>query len=378
MTDVALPEYFRLKVNRGNSYYPYFRDNSFGGLWIGWNQKDYDRVKTKRENKEKLTSNDRELLHVVDCLESTSHAEKRIFLWDREKQEVSFWRITGKSISAVSIDVVNSAKDSELNKSKNKNETDQIGKDFDKILEGSIIPCEKIVSFPRSMFPAFIDSLSVMFYLNVGTFRALNKVGQQGKREIHLFSGGASGSEFAYLVALYFNWIILKQNGETTESFADYFGILKERLAVMSLVYMSPAQLETFGSLLLMDLGFTLEIGIGKSLADVDLRGSYRHRAENELDQIFSRIVSKLKNVLKVRLSDEFLERLKNEKTVFVQCRDYYNQNQIAGLLYIAHSTHGQIDCINLNTIGETPISELKEEFPLIADWLENSIAFYC
>lgn len=361
-------EYFRLKVNNGNSYYSIFRDIDFGGLWVGWSSKNNEEVKQKKLENKKLKSNERELMGIIDYLEKKPEIKKRIIIWDRERQEIAFWEITGQSFKDVPDDSLNKISEQQKTRRISKNDSKTL---YDHIKGGQIIPCKVIGSIPRSCFPSFIDSLAVYMYLNIGTFRALNNIGDKKSSGLGLFSDRSQNSEFAELVTRYFNWILSKSN----DSFAKVNDLTKKQLVKLSLRYMSPAQLETFGSLLLIDLGLTLEIGIGKSLQDVDLRATFIHRSD--ADERFNRIVSCMQK-LGVNLSNAFLKHLQREKTIFIQCKDYDGQNQSEGVLYLcSNNSSNKVDCLSLEYIAENFESLTLDNFPLISDWINRSISFY-
>lgn len=242
---------------------------------------------------------------------------------------------------------------------------------LDQIISGQIIPAKKLVSIPRSSFPAFIDSLSVYFYLNIGTFRPLAKVGQLERKTLQLFFDKQI-SEFSSIVGRYFDWMLEK---EETKSFSEYLSISSDQLRLLVLNYMSPAQLETFGSLLLLDLGFTLEIGIGKSQDDFDLRGTFRHKTNKE--NIFKLIEYKLENYLKVKLSEGMKKTLRDTQTIFVQCKDYSVKNYNDRILFFSQvNGDGGENVINLNSFTDQHI-DLKENFPMVWDWLQQATNFF-
>src|SRR5690606_25865125 len=95
--------YYRLKVNDGNTYYSTFKnqDYGFGGLWVGWSLQQYNEVKAKM-GKTSLTANELELSNIIDAMNGSEVEEKIIFIWDRETNQITFWKIIGTSPIEVS------------------------------------------------------------------------------------------------------------------------------------------------------------------------------------------------------------------------------------------------------------------------------------
>ena len=351
--------YYRMKVNNGNSYYSYFRDGGSGGLWIGWSKDQCDNIAVPGISK-KEKANKRELSGILDCLKKYNQSERRIiFIWDREKQEICFWEIAGDTL----LEVPQELKDTFPSDVR------------DHIMRGQIIPARLLANVPRSSFPAFIDSLSVYFYLNVGTFRPLVNVGQLERKTLHLFDKETNvGSQFSSVVSKYFDWVL---QANETKSFSDFYKLEPKKLQELILTYMSPAQLESFGSLLLLDLGFTIEIGIGKSQDDFDLRGTFRHKKDKK--KIFEMIMKKLEETLKVRLSESIKINLSQTGTVFVQCKNYSVKSYNDKILFFSQISSDKDpgeNLINLNTFTDDNLN-LKDNFPLVWDWLEQAINFF-
>lgn len=370
-------EYFRIKVNNGNSYYPIFKNEQygFGGLWVGWSVQQFTELKTKIANDGSMNANDRELSYIVTAMENNNGKDKIIFTWDRGEQKIAFWKITSAQVVSVPDESVQVARSAELETTKMRaKDVKRVNEKYAHIGKGSIIPCTFLCSVMRHEFPAFIDSLAVYTYLNVGTFRALDRLGQLERQAIGLITN-KDVSEFAQLVASYFEWTIDKHMEVEFRPFSEFLKLDDSKIKNLIFTCMSPAQLETFGALLLLDLGLTLEIGIGKSQSDIDLRASFKHKSHKDQKLIWGKLEECFK-LLNVKLSPDTLNRMKETKTVFIQCKNYSQNSKLPGVIYMHQASGAQEDCINLNSFVND-IEKLKTTFPIINDWIEQSIHFY-
>ena len=353
-------QYYRLKVGKSDSLYSIFKDERIGGLWNGWCVKDILEAPLKGKSDAKF-------------IREAGENGGIIMVWDRFEQKLALWKITGKvrELNEKEKGVIKEFDRLDPKKwaaIKNYNYKSSHSF-FDWIVSGSIIPAKKILEISRSSLPAFIDSLSVHNYFNRGTFRPLRVV---NKDHILPFEMDKEKYESAYgaIVRKYFDWIL----STFDESFARYLNLNTQQMKQLMLSCMSPAQLETFCALLTLDLGLTLEIGIGKAMDTVDVRATFAHKANFSAEELIRDLED-----MGVKVSSEMKLRLDEEKTLFVQCKNYDYQKSskdVQGVLFLSNNSKSQVifeDVLSLNYFVSGNVSRLKH----VSDWLQRSLCFF-
>lgn len=186
------------------------------------------------------------------------------------------------------------------------------------------LPAKLIHAVPRHDLLAPVDSLRVHRWLNSGTFRSLHSVkgndlmgGMTWLTTVRPLDHTAIRSQtretaYAKLVRHYLTGLIRPSTR----------GVLEDhQIADLAARWINPAQLETVGALLALDLGLTLEVGLGKGQDVVDVKASLRHLdAENRRSAAQS-IVERVEKVLGVPMTQVFRGRLTEHGIFWIQCK---------------------------------------------------------
>ncbi|PJZ76309.1 hypothetical protein [Leptospira neocaledonica] len=370
--------YFFAKVDNSNKLLEFAE--TLGGFYIGF----YDeKNKISNEIVEfnsdidfeiKLNYPDWEYLNLFS--EERWREKVRIITYDSHK--LSFWEITNKIGRFHEYHTLNT-----LPEKFKKIKQD----DLDNFNLWNFLPVVLKNSINRSLLPSSIDSLSVYQYLNRGTFRPIFRLSKYKDKLI--FSNDIENDRFEFTVKnhhkkdiklietkysrilrFYFDAIVKKGKDfkqDLKRIFSNFS--LQEKNQILSALF-SPAQVETMAMLLIQDIGFTADIGIGKGLDFVDIKGSLRHREEI----IIEKNLSKLTKYSLVKLNQLTLNKIISEKTINIQCKAKPHSDLLSDLLYILPDSKKSsmenvifIDKI-ISCMGNDTFSK---DFPLLADWLE-------
>ncbi len=210
-TAMTLNKYYRLKVGAGDSLYPLFKTEGFGGLWTGWSVADIHATNPKSKGDAKF-------------IKEASEQGGYILVWDRLDQKVAVWRINGRIRKFTARDKVlvkeHFEKDEKKWNAVKKQNKESEDKFVDWVASGTIIPAEKVLEICRSSLPAFIDSLSVYRYFNRGTFRPLHVINKEHDLAVPI-SKGVHETFYAALVRHFFEWIMSRSE----KAFSSYLEI---------------------------------------------------------------------------------------------------------------------------------------------------------
>ena len=163
------------------------------------------------------------------------------------------------------------------------------------------LPATKLAAVPRRMLYASIDSLAVYQFLNRGTCRPIWRIGGTKEAAIpeqiakygqpSVRNKGDAETEFATFVRLYLNSVLrhalngtlppvrLRLKSQTTlaSAFPDRSASHQEILALV-LSTLNPILVETAALYFCLDLGLIADIGRGKGIDVIDIRGPPHER----------------------------------------------------------------------------------------------------
>lgn len=186
------------------------------------------------------------------------------------------------------------------------------------------LPAKLQKKIPRHELLAPVDSLRVHRWLNSGTFRSLHSIkgnGLMGQMswlkemealDHHVVPFNTKEAPYAKLVRRYLTGLL-----EPSITLA-----LDERqVAELAALWINPAQLETVGALLVLDLGFTLEVGLGKGQDVVDIKASLGHLKGADKKAAIKSVLDRLEGTLMVSMTRAFRERLSENGIFWIQCK---------------------------------------------------------
>lgn len=186
------------------------------------------------------------------------------------------------------------------------------------------LPARLLHAMPRYELLAPVDSLRVHRWLNSGTFRSLHSIKGNGLMDWvewlkaltpldhHSIRSRTSETAYAKLVRQYLTGLI---RPSTRVALDDC------QVAKLASIWINPAQLETVGALLALDLGFTLEVGLGKGQDVVDIKASLGHLEGGKKKAASRSVLDRLERVLKVTMTRAFRERITEHGIFWVQCK---------------------------------------------------------
>ena len=368
--------YYFVKVGVGNCALPFCYDrigkNKSTFFYIGF---DNDCIPTA-DIKNPFTRVNKDL-YFCDFMSSTQYIDN-VRLITFSKERIQIWKITGRLRYSNEMEYCDLQKYISDQKDKNHQSFSEHLKTKDKC-KALDVRLEK--EFPRNCLPACIDSLSVNRYLNQGTFRYLYSTNKEMNPDIckgflqpekvELGSLGCfQESSFAFFVRKYLDWLC---NGENHLSFAETYNLEPEDVLDLVSSFMSPAQLETAASMFLLSLGVTLDVGIGKGLDVVDVRGSIRHRSNWE--KAAKVINNDLEEIMGVKPKKEILKAVEDYGVISIQCKNYdYPSTSNESMSVVIFKPCGEPDerSITLGAVRKFMASRRdSRQFEVWHDWVE-------
>ena len=370
--------YFFAKVDTGNQLLEFAEQ--LGGFYIG-----FYREEEKISNQIYDFRNDTDVpirLNYPDWeyinLFSEERWRNKIIIVTYDSYVLSFWEITDKVKRFNEVhsedDLPQKLKDLKKNDLKYYN-------------LWNFLPVKLKKTINRSILPSSIDSLSVYQYLNRGTFRPVFRLAEYkdkfsfySKKTDDLFELKVKNhldqetiikeTKYSRILRFIFDAILTNGNKYTTELkyfFANLSEVEKNQIFGMLL---NPAQVETLAMLLIQDVGFTADIGIGKGLDFVDIKGSLRHRDQINVELL----LSKLTKFNLIEFSKSTFKKIIDEKTINIQCKAESYSNLSKDIIYIITDTSSpnieNIIFIN-NLIKKVNEDYFQIEFPLLSDWVK-------
>ncbi|TGM31758.1 hypothetical protein [Leptospira levettii] len=369
--------YFFAKVDNGNRLLEFAEE--LGGFYIGFFD-DEKHVSNEildfsldTDFEIKLNNPDWQYLNLFS--EERWRDKIRVITYD--SHELKFWQVTGKVTKFNTVHSLESLP-KKLIKAKQKNL-----KDF---YLWNFLPVKLITAINRSLLPSSIDSLSVYQYLNRGTFRPMIRLADYKNKfeypkiiEDDLFKFIVKTSKkaeetiietkYSRILRFYFDAIFSKKEEYSTELRKTFSNLSNSEKNLILGVLFNPAQVETMAMLLIQDIGFTADIGIGKGLDFVDIKGSLRHRSEADIRGCLAKLSEN--NFIKINKST--FDKIIKEKTINIQCKAESYSDITNDLIYLLpESKHSELENIILieNIIEKMDNSNFNIDFPLLSDWL--------
>jgi hypothetical protein len=369
--------YFFAKVDNGNRLLEFAEE--LGGFYIGF----FDDEKSisnqildfslDTDFEIKLNYPDWEYLNLF----SEKRWRKKIRIITYDSNELKFWEIIDK---VTRFNKVHSSESlpKKLIKLKQKNL-----KDFHL---WNFLPVKFLSAINRSLLPSSIDSLSVYQYLNRGTFRPLIRLADYKNKfkfpkliedDLNKFTIKTSKkieetiieTKYSRILRFYFDAIFSEKEKypiELRKTFSDLTA--SEKNLILGVLF-NPAQVETMAMLLIQDIGFTADIGIGKGLDFVDIKGSLRHRQETDI----SKCLEKLSTNDLIKFNKNTYDKIIKEKTINIQCKAESYSDIANDLIYLLPESRNSVveNMIFIeNIIEKMENSNFKSDFPLLSDWL--------
>lgn len=266
--------------------------------------------------------------------------------------------------------------------------------DFDKL---KFLPTKLIYSIKRDYLISPINSLSVYQYLNQGTFRPFFRLAPDKDRlmpdelkspdfypnwdpvEILALKNSKQErvtleeTQYGKFIRIYFD-AILKAKDHTTfkkhlkETFRSLSDKTKKQL-ILSIL--NPSQFETLAALLLLDFGFTLDVGKGNALDVIDLRGRVSHKSHDAGTAIIMKFLDYVKANQLVSITSALRTHMLETKTLSIQCKASNKPKQQSDS-FMTFQPSNQQDERNVLPI-ETLVSLLyrdRSRFPMSYDWV--------
>jgi hypothetical protein len=368
MSLVQIPQhyYFVMKVGFGNVFLRYAKE--WNGLWVG-----------------EPSKHDQSMLHFA--LQPEVRSMVRILTYSGDRLFV--WKVTGNR-------EVLPERVASLNMWREEATYARFGKTFLKHVESNggfesesfksmfnrwtLLPCELDFEIPRSRLVAPIDSLAVYRYLNSGTFRPVFTIAKDRRiaavenfcpELLSMMPGKKIETEFGRFARYYFE--------QYARPLADNIDFRDRPLSVLSeedverlvVSILNPAQIETVATLLMLDFGITPDVGVGKGLDYVDVRGSFRH-LPSERRTLTGEHVLKALAALGIRVSDRLAENVKKDYSLAVQCKAYKNASIEAGVLLLkpgGGSSNERLDSLAVEDLFHAVRG--SNCFPQLRAWLD-------
>lgn len=370
--------YFFAKVDNGNRLLKAAKD--FGGFYIGFfdeeKPEDYPILDFPQDDSHPVRLNypDWEFINLF----SETRWRDRVRVITYDESHLTFWKITGK---VSKFDGAVSPKQKAIGLSKvNAKKTDS-----DTSL-WHFLPVAEVNRVQRSLLPAPIDSLSVYQYLNRGTFRPIMRLAEYKKVpeikdypalpqiSIKAKRGKVTTNEplvetaYGQLVRVFLDAMV--ENGyKYSEHLREVFGPVSEpeKFGFVQALF-NPAQVETLGMLLLQDLGLTVDIGVGKGLDFVDVKGTARHHKKPNI----AKSLKKLRDWKLAELSPGLEQKITTERTINLQCKAEPVKPEPVELLYLMPKGKATYkDLIYTDTFIELiDKPDFAKEFSKTHDWL--------
>lgn len=391
--------YFFMKVGYNNCFLENFKE--IGGLWVGFQGRPTIlKYRNNLSHNIDLKNSDYDFL----CLFSSKQWRKRVRIVTFSKELLTVWKITGdlQYINEV-MDPLSPAgmllQNRHVYKKFPRYITRKINNDreFKLFLKKSKrVPVKKEYEIERSQLIAPIDSLSVYQYLNRGTFRPIFRIG--GKTELPDFicdsrmigslppvkirqnqSGKIKELEetaFGKFVRVYLSGRMSKNlSAKTTRRYKGVLAEISLSQAIHLLVsILNPIQIETLAFLFVLDVGLIPDVGLGKGLDVVDVRGSCRYLRRQDASNAIKKVIRILK-VLKVHLTDEFINKLYSELTLNIQCTAgfYKDMRGTKGVLLLRRK--GRYNGTkNTIAVDDLLLCAKKMKFNRVLEWLKLAI----
>jgi hypothetical protein len=369
--------YFFAKVDNGNRLLEFAED--LGGFYIGFFD-DEKNISNKildfsldTDFEIKLNYPDWEYLNLFS--EERWRDKIRIITYD--SNELKFWEIMGKVTRFNKVHSLESLP-KKLIKLKQKNLQD--------FQLWNFLPVKFLTSLNRSLLPSSIDSLSVYQYLNRGTFRPLIRLAEYKNKfefpkliedDLYNFTVKTSKkveetiieTKYSRILRFYFDAIFSHKEKYPTELRNTFSNLTSSEKNLILGVLFNPAQVETMAMLLIQDIGFTADIGIGKGLDFVDIKGSLRHRQETDIKEC----LAKLSENDLIKFNKSTFDKIIKEKTLNIQCKaESYSEIKNDLIYLLPESKNSEVENLILieNIIEKMDNPNFKSDFPLLSDWL--------
>lgn len=365
VAQIAVPAtyYFLMKAGFGNQFLPMAKE--WGGLWVG-NPGKLDAALMK----EALAP------QVIDSSRIVTYGPQTLYVW----------RPTGPQSRELFAKVADlplwreQATYSRFNKEFQKSVIRPdffAGQAFQNIFNSwTLIPVELDFEIPRSRLIAPIDSLAVYQALNRGTFRPFFRIG--GKRKVpHLDRlsiatlpplGGRHETELGQFVRLYFEGYARSLSKSLDVKDRPLSCLSSSQIEDVIISILNPAQLETVASLFVLDVGLAPDVGLGKAVDTIDVRGTCRHRVVDRED-IIHRVAEHLK-LNGVVASTELIKNFKSNYSLSIQCKAYEHAKIGAGILLLKPSAGSsmEVDVLSLSRLFERV--RQTNDYPILKSWL--------
>jgi len=164
-------------------------------------------------------------------------------------------------------------------------------------------------------------------------------------------------------------FVRLYLNQLTGRASENIFSNLSDADMISTLVgSLNPAQVETAAMLMCLDLGLTIDVGVGKGLDVADSRATVRHLDKAKGDLILTAAIQRLQD-RGVRFSTVLLEQISMSRTLRIQCTASANTKKGLGTVLLLEPFGSPGQPADLLRLDELLMKGL-EDLPRLADWL--------
>ncbi len=377
--------YFFAKVDNGNRLLS--KAEEWGGFYIGFQDTEIVSFTSSKSHEIKLNYPDLEFLSLF----SSNMFRNSVVVVTFSQEEIIFWNITGELKYLRDVKSVEERK--KIKKYCEDLKIEESETDFDK---WKFLPTKKICSMKRDFLFPPINSLAVYQYLNQGTFRPFFRLAEAKNKlipleimdeqfypnvePIEILSKRKNGNTEEKLVETYYGKFIRIYFDSILEANGSYDFVvgLKKKFKPLStenkisLVFsiFNPAQFETLASLLLLDFGFTLDIGKGNSLDVIDVRGTVIHRNADEQEEILTKFLQYFDKNKIMEFSDKFIAHVQETKSISIQCKaedTLISEDNF--LVFQPTNVNNSKNVLPLEKMFKLIVSD-KNNFPYSNDWI--------
>jgi hypothetical protein len=333
MSDGLFFFYF-MKVGAGNAFMdfpgPLGELEEREGLFVGYHDRDIPEITDDGEFLGTLTDPELQTIARASRKALRAHSIACVFT----DSHLTFWQITGylgampeeevRRFASIPYKDLNQALSYDKQWQKARKEVAGGKVDVAAFFSGyHWLPAKLLIPpVPRYELLAPVDSLRVHRWLNSGTFRSLHSIKGNGLMgdvewlpdplDPKAIRSGKEETPYARLVRQYLTGLL---HPSTRIDLDD------RQVTDLASLWINPAQLETVGALLALDLGFTLEVGLGKGQDVVDIKASLGHLEGRVKKAAVQSVLECLEGVLQVSMTRTFRDRITEQGIFWLQCK---------------------------------------------------------
>lgn len=326
--------FYFMKVGAGNAFMDFPEHlgelNERKGLFVGYHGRGIPEVNDEAEFQVPL--DDKELRTIA--LASREALRARSIACVFTDSHLTFWQITGylgampaaevQRFARIPYEAVNRALDYDKDWQAARKEAAGGEIHVEAFFRGyHWLPAKLLLApVPRYELLAPVDSLRVHRWLNSGTFRSLHSIKGNGLMDKRDWLPGqldpkaikshTKETPYARLVRHYLTGLLQPSTKMDLDN---------RQVTDLASLWINPAQLETIGALLALDLGFTLEVGLGKGQDVVDIKASLGHVEGKAKGTATQSVLECLERVLQVSMTRAFRDRITEQGIFWIQCK---------------------------------------------------------